>query len=285
MATLKLAALSLCLIASTPAFAGTSSTCTGKTGQPGSFQLSIESGGIPRTYRLHVPAQYDPTANTPLLLSFHGVTSSGQQMEEGTKIIPRSDSAGFIVAHPDGYGASWNAGWCCAPASTEDIDDVQFSRDLVAAISQAYCIDPARVYAMGFSNGAFMSNRLGCEAADLFAAIGSHSGEIAIQSCAPSRPMPVYHIHGRTDTVVPWRLGQESVKEWADLNGCSTSTTPVYEKGVASCVVYSGCPGQAQVEFCTVKRFGHDWAMYENTGDAIDATDQIWDFMKDRTLP
>ena len=271
--------------ATAPERAGTTATCTGKTGKAGSFELTLGSGGQMRTYRLHVPAQYNPSSPMPLMLSFHGLGSNARQMEEGTKIIPKSDQAGFIVAHPDGFENSWNAGWCCAPASTREIDDVQFARDLVAAISEQYCVDADRVYAMGFSNGAFMTHRLACEAGDLFAAYAPHSGEIAVNECKPSRALPIVQVHGHSDVIVPWRFGNASMKKWAELNGCASSPTTVYEKGPASCVVYGGCTGGVAVEFCTVKQFGHDWAKYENTRNSIDSTDVYWDFLKQYTLP
>lgn len=255
-------------------------TCTGKTGKAGSFELTLKSSGVERSYRLHVPASYNPAAGTPLVLSFHGVTSSGLAMEEGSNAIPTSDKNGFIIAHPDGVGASWNAGWCCAPASTSEVNDVQFARDLVTAISAAYCVDPARVYAWGFSNGGFMTHRLGCEAADLFAAIAPHSAQIAVETCKPSRPIPVMQVHGTADVVVPHKTGEWSMKKWAEFNRCASTTTPVYQKGVATCITYDGCPNKADVEFCSVKRMGHDWAFYETTGGAIDSAEFFWEFLK-----
>lgn len=255
-------------------------SCTGLSGKAGSFEKTLTSGGLSRTYRLHVPASYDASKGTPLILSFHGVTSNGLEMEQASHAIATSDKAGFIIAHPDGYGESWNAGWCCAPATTKNVDDVKFARDLVAAIAKEYCISPSQIYAMGFSNGGFMSHRLGCEAGDLFAAIGPHSGEIAIRSCTPVREVPVIQVHGTADAVVPYKAGVNSVEEWAALNGCSSTKSKVYEKGTATCEVYDGCALNASVELCTIKRWGHDWATWDKTNGNIDATDFIWEFFK-----
>lgn len=259
-------------------------TCTGLTGKAGSFEKTLTSGGLSRTYRLHVPASYDASKGTPLILSFHGVTSNGLEMEQVSHAIATSDKEGFIIAHPDGYGASWNAGWCCAPATTKNVDDVKFARDLVAAIAKDYCISRQQIFAMGFSNGGFMSHRLGCEAGDLFAAIGPHSGEIATRTCAPVREVPVMQLHGTSDVVVPYKAGVSSIEEWASLNACSSTKTKVYEKGTATCEVYEGCAMNATVELCTIKRWGHDWATWDKTSGSIDATEFLWEFFKSHPL-
>src|SRR5258708_8262888 len=49
--------------------------CTGKATPPADDVWSITSGGIPRLVNVHVPAHYDPTVPTPLVLNFHGFTS------------------------------------------------------------------------------------------------------------------------------------------------------------------------------------------------------------------
>jgi polyhydroxybutyrate depolymerase len=38
---------------------------------------------------------------------------------------------------------------------------------MVAYVSERVCVDPARVFAGGYSNGGYMTYRLGCEASDL----------------------------------------------------------------------------------------------------------------------
>jgi poly(3-hydroxybutyrate) depolymerase len=70
------------------------------------------------------------------------------------------------------------------------------------------------------------------------------------------------------------------MKEWAALNQCSTTTTQIYSKGRAYCDVYQNCAEGADVEFCTVRAMGHTWPTWENTRNAIDATDFFWDFFE-----
>ena len=59
-----------------------------------------------------------------------------------------------------------NAGSCCGSAVSQGVDDVGFVNAMIDAVDAAYCVDPKRVYAAGFSNGGMLSNRLACELGD-----------------------------------------------------------------------------------------------------------------------
>lgn len=57
------------------------------------------------------------------------------------------------------------------------------------------------------SNGGFMSHMIGCEAADMFAAVAPVAGKVGIPNCQPSRPMPVMAFHGTADPLVGYDTG------------------------------------------------------------------------------
>ena len=255
------------------------SLCVGRRGEAGTFERTLTSGGMTRTYLLHVPASYDGQSPVPLVLNFHGLLKSGSYQQDYTGMSDKADLEGFIVAYPDGIESSWNAGFCCPPATTLGIDDVGFARDLVAAISQEYCIDPDRVYATGSSNGGMLSHRLGCEAADVFAAIAPASAYIAVDDCAPIRPVPVIQTQGTADPVVPYWTAKVSNEFWADNNQCGPAS-PYYQKGGATCYAHEGCAEDATVSFCEVRGMGHTWPNDEGQVDWIDATDMFWDFFE-----
>lgn len=261
--------------ASSPAKAA--ATCTGKTGAAGSFDLSLDSGGYTRVYRLHVPPQYQSSQATPLVINFHGWGSDGPSQETYTGMSDKADEAGFLVAYPTGIDNSWNAGSCCGTAASTGVDDVGFARDLVKAISASYCVDASRVYATGFSNGGYMSHRLGCEASDVFAAVAPASGLIGIDTCAPPRPVPVIQSQGTADPLVWYPNAKASNDYWVAYNGCGASSQ-VYQRGGATCIAYAGCKNNATVEWCEVKGMGHRWPNDTNGVRWIDDTDTFWDF-------
>ena len=93
-----------------------------------------------------------------LVVNYHGFSSNAAEQVALTGMNPVADANNFIVAYPDGLGSGWNAGDCCTELQPPNVDDVQFTKDLLSLIESEYCIDPARIYATGMSNGGFMSH-------------------------------------------------------------------------------------------------------------------------------
>lgn len=262
--------------------------------------IEMEVDGETRLYDLIIPNSYDPSTPTPLVVNYHGYTSNPQQQAFFSAIRPVAEAHGFIVALPFGVMNSWNGGACCGDAMSSDRDDVGFSRALVAEISSTLCIDDKRVYAMGMSNGGFMSHRLACEAADLFAAVGPVAGVLGIppDSCAPSRAVPVMHVHGTEDPLVPYDgndlIGYPSVAEtmsgWAARNGCDATPETTFEEDDVHCETWPGCDDGADVTLCTVEGGGHCWPGQElcplgTSTTTIDASEELALFFEQHSLP
>lgn len=208
----------------------------------------------------------------------------------------KADESGFIVAYPDGLDSAWQVG----PGSGGEAD-LQFIRDLITSIEKKYNIDTKRVYATGISNGGGMVNWVGCNLADMVAAIAPDSGGYNFwQDCHPSRPVPVLAFHGLDDHIIPYSGDTPEAASppievwasaWAERNGCSTSpsvTTPVDTVTVQT---WSNCINNADVILYTLANHGHSWpgsatgVAYETTSQAVRATDLIWDFFKVHPMP
>jgi poly(3-hydroxybutyrate) depolymerase len=126
-----------------------------------------------------------------------------------------TDAVGGTLVDPNGV-RTWNAGggsngYICVSgaACTAGIDDVGYIRALLADVATRTAIDPKRIFFTGMSNGAAMSQRLACQAADLVAAIAPVAGEnqFALAGCTPSRPVAVLDIHGTSDACWPYPGG------------------------------------------------------------------------------
>lgn len=254
--------------------------CAGKTGVAGTRQVTIASGGLERSFQIDVPASALQGEPVPLLLVYHGVLSSGAEIEANTSFPQKAAAEGFITAAGNGIGQSWNAGVCCQPAQGENIDDVGFTRDMVAAIESEYCIDPSRVYATGFSNGSAMVFRLACEAADLFAAFAPVGGSLALFPCEPSQPRPTQIINNVSDPLVAFALGEFSFGELLKLNACDDARETVQLAPTASCEIAPQCAAGATTEFCAVQNVGHRWpgGATDPNGE-FNATDAVWGFL------
>ncbi len=261
----------------TPTSTAVPFTCAAgsKKGLAGDSTLTLTSGGLARDSLLHVPASYDPAKGAMLVVNYHGFSSNAPEQVLLTDMNPVADAKSFLVAYPDGLGSGWNAGSCCSELQPPNVDDVQFTKDLLARIESEYCIDPKRVFATGFSNGGFMSHRLGCEMADTFAAIAPVSGVLGIPttSCLPSRPVPVLDIHGTADPVVPYDGGpalkllppiqfmsvDDTVSFWRSANACLSPAAIDYQNGDATCLRWGDCSGGVAVELCTLLGDGPQW--------------------------
>lgn len=90
-------------------------------------------------------------------ISYHGLGGECQQFAAATGFNELSEQYNYIHIYPkasDGYlGPGWNAGTCCIGA---DVDDIQFTKDILNDVESRYNIDRNHVYGAGFSNGAFM---------------------------------------------------------------------------------------------------------------------------------
>ena len=272
--------LALLLLAACSDDGGAGGACAGKAGVAGTREITIASGGRGRTLQLAVPEPARTGEPVPLVLVYHGVFSSGPEIQANTGFPEKAAAEGFVTAAGDGVGRSWNAGVCCQPAQGENVDDVGFTRDIVAAIESEYCIDTSRVYATGFSNGSAMVFRLACEAADLFAAFAPVGGSLALFPCEPSAPRPIQITNMISDPVVDYRLGEFSFGELLKLNACSAARDSAQLAPTASCAIAPDCAGGATTELCSVSDLGHRWpGGATNPEGPFRATDAVWDFL------
>lgn len=269
-------------------------------------KYTLEHGGRTRSYLLHAPEKLDPRTPSALLVMLHGGGGSGTHAMKSTGFNALADEKGFLAAYPNGTGFSdnalltWNAGSCCKYAMDNNIDDVGFMRALVADVSARYAVDPARVYVAGFSNGAMMAYRLACEAPDLFAAAASVSGILSVDTCEPSRPIPLIIFHGTKDENVPYFGGvgkkaivkdqrppiSDSVNLFADMFHCA----PVEQMDINENVrldAHKGCDAGSEVLLYTINGGGHAWpggtrvfSLEDSPSDAMDATRLMWDFFE-----
>jgi polyhydroxybutyrate depolymerase len=265
----------------------------------GDTNAGITSGGIERTYILHIPPQYDGTTALPLVLNLHGYGSNAERQAVYSSLPAKADEAGFIVATPNGSGAPqfWNNANVGGSA-----DDVQFMEDLVDKLTEDLCIDGTRIYATGISNGAAMSQRLACDLPERIAGIAAVAFTFKPLVCGSRTPVPVIAFHGTEDACVPFEGGpvtcgrgsagfalpstEASAANWAAHNGCNPvpSTTQVTEHVRA--VAYSECRDEVAVILYIVEGGGHTWpgaadvARLGTVTQEIDATDLIWEFFE-----
>lgn len=228
--------------------------------------LALADGG--RTYRAYIPAAQPRSGGVALVFALHGASGDADSFAPVTGFDTLADENGFIVIYPDGYHQTWNAGRCCGDAVMHGASDVAFIRALIDTFTSdtRLHVDSGAIFVSGFSLGGMMAYRLGCELADRVAAIGVVSGALVYERCAPTRPVPLLHVHGTSDHVVPYE-GQ------APPDGLPSVASSIERWHALS-------PG-ADVQLVTIAGGGHVWP--RDIGGApstsgVRAADALWSF-------
>jgi polyhydroxybutyrate depolymerase len=290
-----------------------SAVCAAGALPSGAADTTIAVAGWPdRDYDIVLPASHACGTPMAVMVVLHGGGSNKEGMRKLT--CPEGDltsarclfriagAAGMAVVFANGTNApggklinangvrTFDAGggqngFICASgyACTHGIDDIAYVRALVADLATRIDVDPKRVFATGFSNGAAMTQRLACQAADAFAAVAPVSGEnqFALAGCTPARPVAVLDIHGTLDACWPYAGGNggcidsglyvsvaDTLAGWAARNGCDATPTltplaPLAGVNDGTSVVrhdYAGCSAEGQLSHLEVVGNGHFWA-------------------------
>jgi polyhydroxybutyrate depolymerase len=102
-------------------------------------------GGL-RPAEVILPANYDPSAPAPLLLSIHGYTDGNYYTENLLKFADEASFRGYIYVIPNGIRNSvgerfWAGTDACCDFLEMGWDDSQYLINLVDEISIKYSVD------------------------------------------------------------------------------------------------------------------------------------------------
>lgn len=230
-----------------------------KTGFVGSQSLTV--GGGKRTYELFVPPSYDGKKTFPLTFVFHGDGGTGAGIRGSFKLEAASEG-GSILVYPDGENKTW-----VIDQSAGLKADVAFIDAIAADLAKSHCTDAKRVFAVGFSKGAYFTNMLACLTTTKMRAVVSHSGggpfgldgsgttfDNKGNLVCPAAPVAALQIQGSSDNTVPVSEGLKARDYWRATNACQTATKP-YEPN--PCVTYDGCNADRPEVWCQVPGLGH----------------------------
>jgi polyhydroxybutyrate depolymerase len=224
----------------------------------------VRAGGRTRTYSLFVPENPD-ARQLPLLIAFHGAAGTGVGLRNAVGLDALAARERFVVAYPDGL-ASWANG-VGTQADQAGVDDVGFVRTLIMHLAAELPIDRDRVHVVGFSDGASLTYRLGCQLTGELASLTAVASGIPIfQSLygSPSGRIAVQIIGGTQDQIFPWQDVAETARNWAVFNGCSSNATEALPDSPDDAVrvyrvTYDGCSPGKDVRLFIVEGGGHEW--------------------------
>lgn len=278
---LVILAFTACRAGSQPASGGLAQITPGAPGActlsptGGLTHLSITAPGpggasTNRSYELYVPKSVGSASAVPLLVSLHGTGANGSTQGSLTHWSAFADAqaaAGspFVAVFPDGTATLWLWG-------TESSYDVTFIFDVIAQVISTGCIDQSEVYLDGWSEGAYMAQRMACADGDpaiddegvVLAAVHSYAGgnpEVGRGTCGPggrpARTIPVLLSQGLDDKVIsPQKLGFPAFTAWGGRYSCSPAAA-----GLDTAQQLSGCATGAAVDWWPIQGQGHlEWS-------------------------
>lgn len=275
---------------------------------------TITVDDLERSYLLTVPDAHDGQSPLPIVFDFHGLMEGSEVHAGMSQYSALAEEEGFVVVFPNGTGEPlrWNAN-----AQADRNIDLDFFDALVDQLGNELCLDTARVYSTGLSNGAMFTSLLICKRSEVIAAAAPVAGIDGLGGCEPDRPVPVVAFHGTEDPILRFNGGVDvsvipgmesqappdstaeevdldgegypaTVAGFAERNGCQPEPTDTEITEEVIHRVYD-CPDGADVEFYIVVGGGHSWpgsefsqAMVNVMGYTtfdIDATRDGWEFM------
>jgi polyhydroxybutyrate depolymerase len=250
---------------------------TSDRGTGGLKTVSIQVGAHRRSYLLYVPPGDASNHPLPLVLVFHGADDTAANTVNETSLLNISEhSHNMILVFAQGYANTWNEGTGRTPAAQAHINDVGFVATILRRVESNYAIDPHRVVATGFSNGALLTEYLGCTLSRQLTMIAPVEGELPkliSPGCRPAVPLSVYEVHGTADGSIPYRGGPftgigggttvvlsapNSVARWAALDKCSGAPHQT-SSGALVLGSYDSCADGVTVTLATINGGQHEW--------------------------
>jgi polyhydroxybutyrate depolymerase len=232
--------------------------------------ITIE-GMQPRTYYLYAPTEVSTDSKLPLLLGFHGRTADAQFFRGQSMIdsyVPTEKFIAILINGSIDQWSSWNAGNCCSPSTQNNIDDVGLVSTIIDQTIASYSIDQTKIWAVGHSNGGMMAYRLGCDLSEKITAIGIVGGALMDQTCNPTKPVSIMHLHGNLDPTVPYEGGgkfetpsiADSVLTLNKEFKCADSTFELQKPNDAFRKKYT-CLRGSEVELANYYEREHEWTL------------------------
>jgi poly(hydroxyalkanoate) depolymerase family esterase len=265
-----------------------------------------------RNYKLFVPSGSQEKPR-PLVVMLHGCTQSPDDFAAGTRMNFLAEERNCFVVYPEQPSGA-NQAKCWNWFRTSDQQRGGGEPSLIAGITREvmrdYPIDPKRVYVAGLSAGGAAAAIMAATHADLYAAVGIHSGlACGAASDLPSafvamrqggesktgggeRPVPTIVFHGDRDTTVHPNNGNRIFEQSARAAGLKAE---VIDGRVPHGRAYTrtnlaDAGGRAVSEHWNVHGAGHAWSGGSPAGSYTDprgpdATREMLRFFLEHSLP
>ena len=156
--------------------------------------IPLQLSGSDRDGVLYVPPSYRPETPAPLVLTLHGAGGSGRRSLPRLRAL--ADEFGLLLLSPDARASTWDV------VRGGFGPDLEYLDRALALVFARYAVDPSRIAAEGFSDGASYALSLGLLNGDLFTHVIAFSPGFMVAERRRGRPR-CFVSHGVHDTVLP----------------------------------------------------------------------------------
>lgn len=152
-------------------------TVSGVFAAAGQLQQVTNFGSNPTNVGMFLYKPANLASPPPLIIAIHYCTGTAQAYFQGTQYANLADTHGFIVIYPNApdSGGCWDVHTTATLTHNAGGDSLAIASMVRFAIAN-YGVDASRVFALGTSSGAMMTNVLMGAYPDLFAAGSASSG-------------------------------------------------------------------------------------------------------------
>jgi poly(3-hydroxybutyrate) depolymerase len=209
---------------------------------------TIMSSNVSRDVHVWLPTGYDPKRAYRTIVALHPCGGSGNP----TSNIPiQNESKGdAIILAGNSTAVCWNS-------QERNSPDVVYFDDMMKFAEDNYCIDEARVFAMGYSSGSWMATLLGCERADVLRGQAQVSGGISlgVQPANCKGKIAALFIHDTQDPNNTINGGRAARDRLIHRDECDATSSPW---APSPCAQYDNCTSGYPVVWCETTGKGHD---------------------------
>ena len=195
---------------------------------------TITIGEESREYIVHTPANYDDSTPVPLVIMLHGGGGGSAEFNAFSGMNRVADSAGFLAVYPESSNGVWNF------LSREGrADDLAFMDALLEQVQTDYAVNPAQIYAVGYSNGGLMALRMRCSMSDQQAGVGVMNATMTYalaEFCLDAPPLPTILALGMSDPAFPWEGYAAAGEDDSLISTFSSSQTIGFFSTLNHCV-------------------------------------------------
>jgi polyhydroxybutyrate depolymerase len=256
----------------------------------------IVVNGVAREYHLFVPT-HPPDAPMSLVLALIGGDAGSWVFPQQSEFEELAEKEGIIFAFPVGKLVPPNEGAWQLNTAARSRQDIDYVEAVIDDISARHPVDPARVYAIGYSLGSMFSYELACHLSSRFAAIASFAGTMPVSpnSCEQEDNVPIMHIHGLEDPIIAyghtwdWKSWDtvgtmrdipSLVRFWGDQYNCQNESRTEFADSLH--IVHDACDQDVRVEHHRLNEAGHGWP---DSINGVSTHQVIWSFLSGFSKP